>query len=597
MADNKSKRSYRLETLAVHYGQAPDPATGARAVPLYQSTSFVFHSTDHAAQLFNLDEPGNIYSRIGNPTVDVFEKRIGAMESGVGAVAFASGMAATTATIMNLAGAGDNIVSSSQLYGGTVTLFGYTLPKYGITTHFVDPWDPENFRRAITPETRAIYVETIGNPSLDVVDIEGVAAVAHEHGIPLVIDNTFASPYLCRPIEWGADLVIHSATKWIGGHGTSIGGVVVDGGRFDWSASGRFPGFTNPDPSYHGIRFAVDFGSLAFLQKVRVQLLRDMGAALSPFNAWQLLIGLETLHLRMQRHVENAQEVAEFLAKHPDVDWVNYPGLPSHRSYQRAKKYLPLGAGSMITFGIKGGREAGARFIDNVALFSHLANVGDAKSLVIHPASTTHQQLSKEQLESAGVSEDLVRLSVGIEHVDDIKSDLDQAMKVACSSGETQYMINDEAIINWVLKRPMVIEEAANGEKIARPKVLAVVGLSDNPSRPSYRVARKMQRLGYKIVPVNPRISESLGEQAYPNLAAIPFKVDVVQIFRAGPEVVNLAREAMAMSPRPKVFWMQEGVINEEAANVAYEGGLSVVHNRCTFKEAQRLKGAMATFA
>ena len=589
-------RGYRLETLAVHYGQAPDPATGSRAVPIYQSTSFVFANTEHAAQLFNLDEPGNIYTRIGNPTTDVFEKRMGALEGGVGAVAFASGQAALTATILNLCYAGDNIVASSQLYGGTVTLTGYTLPKFGITTHFVDPWDPENFRRAITPETRAILAETIGNPSLDVLDIAAVARIAHEYGIPLIVDNTFATPYLCRPIEWGADLVMHSATKWIGGHGNSIGGVIVDSGRFDWAASGKFPGFTEPDPSYHGLRYAVDFGTLAFLQKVRVQMLRDMGACISPFNSFMLLTGLETLHVRMQRHVENARAIAQHLEEHAEVAWVSYPGLPSHRSHARAQKYLPLGAGSMITFGIKGGREAGGRFIDSLALWSHLANVGDAKSLVIHPASTTHAQLSAEHLLAAGVSEDLIRLSVGIENAEDLKGDLDQAMKMA-RHVDTHYAINDEALILWLLKKPTVTEISPGGEKVSRQKVLAVVGLSDNPARPSYRVSRKMQRLGYKIVPVNPRISEALGEKAYPDLAAIPFKVDVVQVFRSGSEALKLAQETLAMAHRPKIFWMQEGVINEAAADLAHQGGLNVVHNRCTYKEAQRLKGTISTFA
>jgi len=422
-------KAWQLETIAVHAGQEPDPTTGARAVPIYQTTSYAFRNTEHAANLFALKETGNIYTRIMNPTQDVFEKRIAALEGGIGALATSSGQAAISYAIFNIAGAGDEIVSSSNLYGGTYNLFSTTLPKLGIKVHFVDGRDPENFRRAITPRTKVLYAETVGNPRMDVLDIEAVAEIAHEAGIPLIVDNTL-TPYLLRPIDHGADIVVHSATKFIGGHGTSIGGVIVDSGKFNWD-NGKFPGLTEPDPSYHGISYTRDVGAAAYIIKARVQLLRDLGAALSPFNAFLFLQGLETLHLRMERHSENAQRVAEYLAEHPLVEWVNYPGLPSHESHALAKKYLPKGQGAILTFGIRGGLEAGKRFIDAVKLFSHLANVGDAKSLVIHPASTTHQQLTPEQQLSTGVTPELVRLSIGIEHVEDILADLEQALKAS----------------------------------------------------------------------------------------------------------------------------------------------------------------------
>lgn len=421
--------SYRLETLAVHAGQQPDPTTGSRAVPIYQTTSYVFDDAQHAADLFGLQKFGNIYTRIMNPTTDVFEQRVAALEGGAAALALASGQTAISYALFTIAGAGDEIVSSASLYGGTYNLFAHTLSQLGITTRFADPSDPENFRRAITPRTKAIFAETIGNPKGDVLDIEAIAKVAHEAGIPLIVDNTFA-PLICRPIDWGADIVVHSATKFLGGHGNSIGGIIVDSGRFDWT-QGRFPGLTEPDESYHGIRYTEAFGSLAYILKARVQVLRDLGGAVSPFNSFLFLQGLETLHLRMERHVENAQKVAEYLAEHPLVSWVNHPGLPSHPSYEAGRKYLPKGAGSIFAFGIKGGFEAGRRFINSVKLFSLLANVGDAKSLVIHPASTTHQQLSVEAQAAAGVSQDLIRLSIGIEHVDDIIADLEQALQTA----------------------------------------------------------------------------------------------------------------------------------------------------------------------
>ena len=425
------ERKLALETLAVHAGQEIDPATMSRAVPIYQTTSYGFRDVEHASNLFALKEFGNIYTRIMNPTQDVFEKRVAALEGGPAALALSSGQAAITYSILNIAGPGDEIVSASSLYGGTYNLFAVTLPKLGITVKFVDPVDPENFRKAITPKTKALYAETIGNPRCDVLDIEAVAKIAHEHGIPLIIDNTLPSPYLTRPFEHGADIVLHSATKFIGGHGTSIGGVVVDGGTFDWKASGKFPGMTEPDPSYHGVVYTEAFGPVAYIIKMRVQLLRDMGSAISPFNAFLLLQGLETLHLRMQRHSENALKVAEWLKTQPAVTNVNYPGLPDHPSYDLAKKYMPKGQGAILTFEIKGGVEAGIKVINNVKLFSHLANVGDSKSLIIHPASTTHSQLKGEELLSTGVTPGMIRLSVGTENIDDIIDDLEQAIQAS----------------------------------------------------------------------------------------------------------------------------------------------------------------------
>lgn len=420
--------SFSLETLAVHAGQQVDPATMSRAVPIYQTSSYGFRDTDHAANLFALKEFGNIYTRIMNPTSDVFEQRVAALEGGAAALAVASGQAAITYSLFNIAGAGDEIVSSASLYGGTYNLFAITLPKFGITVKFVDPSNPENFRNAITPKTKAVFAETIGNPRGDILDIAAVASIAHDNGIPLIIDNTFASPYLCRPLEHGADIVVHSATKFIGGHGTSIGGIVVDGGKFDWAASGKFPGLTEPDPSYHGVVYTQAVGPIAYIIKMRVQLLRDMGAALSPFNSFLFLQGLETLHLRMERHSSNTLAVAKYLEAHEAVEWVNYAGLESHPSYELGQRYLPKGQGAILTFGIKGGTEAGKKVINAVKLFSHLANVGDSKSLIIHPASTTHQQLSEEEQVAAGVQPGMIRLSVGTEGIDDILADLGQAL-------------------------------------------------------------------------------------------------------------------------------------------------------------------------
>lgn len=423
-AEQLLEREWGFDTVALHAGQEPDPTTGARAVPIYQSTSFVLGDTARASRLFSLEEVGNVYTRIMNPTQSAFEERLAALEGGVGALATASGQAAITYAILNIAEAGDEIVSSSTLYGGTYNLFHHTLPKLGIKVIFVDAANPENFRAALSERTKAVYGEIIGNPKLDVLDVEAVAAIAHEHGVPLIIDNTFATPYLSRPIEWGADIVVHSATKFIGGHGTSIGGAIIDSGKFDWT-SGKFPGIAEPDPSYHGISYVETFGNLAYIIKARVTLLRDTGAALSPFNAFLFLQGLETLSLRLERHVSNALAIARFLNKHPQVSWVNYPGLEDSPSAPLAKKYLPKGAGAILTFGVKGGSTAALRLIDALTLFSHLANVGDAKSLVIHPASTTHQQLSQEQQEESGVTADLVRLSIGLEDVADLIYDLE----------------------------------------------------------------------------------------------------------------------------------------------------------------------------
>jgi O-acetylhomoserine (thiol)-lyase len=429
--------TFRPETQALHAGQKVDPTTKSRAVPIYATTSYVFDDADHAARLFGLQEFGNIYTRIMNPTTGVFEERVAALEGGVAALGVASGQAAETLSILNLARAGDNIVSSSSLYGGTYNLFTHTLPKIGITTRFVDGSDPSAFGRAIDEKTKAVFLELIGNPRLDVHDLASIADIAHARGVPVIVDNTFA-PLLAQPIKHGADIVIHSATKWIGGHGTAIGGVVVDGGTFDWAASERFAqDFVDPDPSYHGISYSKAFGNLAFILKLRVQGLRDIGAALSPFNAFLFLQGLETLPLRIQRHSENALAVARWLESRDEVTWVNYPGLESHPSHKLAQRYLSGGFGGIVTFGVKGGAEAGRRLIDNVQVFSLLANVGDAKSLIIHPASTTHSQLDPSEQASTGVTPELVRLSVGLEHVDDLIADLEQGLSAATESVTT----------------------------------------------------------------------------------------------------------------------------------------------------------------
>jgi O-acetylhomoserine (thiol)-lyase len=429
MANAEFKNRLRRETIALHGGQEPDPTTGSRAVTIYQTTSYQFKSTEHAANLFGLKEFGNIYTRLMNPTSDVLEKRIAALDGGVGALAVASGQSAITLSILNIAQAGDEIVSADNLYGGTYNLFHYTLPKFGVKVNFVKSNDLVAFEKAITPKTKAVYAESIGNPKLDIADLEGIAKVAHKHGLPVILDNTSA-PYLLQPFKHGVDIIVYSATKFIGGHGTSIGGLIVDSGKFDWT-NGNFPRIAGPDPSYHGINFVEalkPIGNIAYIVKARVTLLRDFGPALSPFNAFLFLQGFETLHLRMPRHSENALAVAKYLKKHPKVSWVNYPGLEDSPEKERVKKYLPLGAGAILGFGINGGIETGKKFIDSLQLISHLANIGDAKSLAIHPASTTHQQLSSEEQLATGVTPDYIRLSIGIEHIEDILADIEQAL-------------------------------------------------------------------------------------------------------------------------------------------------------------------------
>ena len=426
MADHE----FGFETLCLHAGQIPDAATGSRAAPLYQTSSYVFDNAEHAASLFNLQTFGNVYSRLSNPTTAMFEERMAALEGGRAALAASSGMAAEMTILLTLLEQGDDLVAARTLYGGSISQFDVTFRKMGINTIFVDPDEPENFRRALTPKTKAIFAETLGNPVINVLDIEAVAAVAHEAGIPLILDNTIPSPYLCRPIEWGADIIVHSATKFIGGHGTSIGGVLIESGKFPWD-NGNFPGMIEPSKGYHGVRFYETFGDFGFTMKARMETLRTLGQSLSPFNAWLFLQGLETLPVRMDRHCENALGVATFLQDHPAVGWVNYPKLPSSPYYELAQKYLPKGASAVLTFGIKGTIEAGEKFIDSAQFMSHLANIGDAKTLVIHPASTTHRQLSEEQLAAAGVGADMIRLSVGLETLDDILWDLDQALSKA----------------------------------------------------------------------------------------------------------------------------------------------------------------------
>lgn len=478
------------ETTLLHAGQeTPDPATGSRTVPIYQTTSYVFRDTEHAQNVFGLAESGNIYTRITNPTIAAFEERVAQLEDGSAAVAVSSGMAAITFAVLNIAEAGDEIITDSNLYGGTYNLFANTLPKYGIDVKFVDGTDLEQIENAITDRTKLIFAETITNPSLHVFDIEGAANIAHKHGIPLIIDNTFA-PYIVRPFHFGADIVVHSATKWIGGHGTSIGGIIVDGGRFDWS-NGKFPGFITPDESYHGLRFA-DLGEAAYATKFRVQLLRDIGPSLSPYHAFLYLQGLESLHLRMERHNKNAEIVADYLQNHPSVEWVNYPGIEGTKSYELAKKYFRTGFGSIITFGIKGGREAGRKLIDNIKLWSHVANVGDSKSLIIHPASTTHQQLSAEELKTSGVSEELVRLSIGLEAPEDIIAELDKAIAIATGS-EATYENKEETAVEWLLATLYDRTEAG-----ARRKSIATINVEDEG-------VNQLKQLGYVI----PEIEEA----------------------------------------------------------------------------------------
>jgi O-acetylhomoserine (thiol)-lyase len=424
------KTQYHLETLAIHAGQQVDLDTLSRAVPIYQTTSYVFKDTEHAANLFALKQFGNIYTRLMNPTTDVLEKRLAALEGGVGGLALSSGQSAIYVGILNICCAGGHLVASNSLYGGTVTLFAQTFPKLGIEVTFVDPRNPQNFEKAVRKNTRLLYIESIGNPKNDILQYEKIAEVAHKHGMPLICDSTVTTPILFRPIEHGIDIVVHSCTKFIGGHGTSIGGAIVDSGKFDWT-NGRYPELTEPDPSYHGVRYVESFGNLAYIIKARTQFLRDMGSCMSPFNAWLFLQGLETIHLRMARHSENALELARWLEKQPQISWVNYPGLPTHPDHALAKKYLPNGQGAILGFGIKGGKEAGIRFINAVKLASHLANIGDSKTLVIHPASTTHQQLTEAEQLAAGVTNDYIRVSTGTEHIDDIIADFEQALRTS----------------------------------------------------------------------------------------------------------------------------------------------------------------------
>lgn len=479
-------------TKLLHAGQVPDPTTGARALPIYQTTSYVFNDADHAEKLFSLQEPGNIYSRIMNPTVDAFEKRMAILEDGVGALATSSGMAGITMTILNIANAGDHIVSAANLYGGTYNLFKVTLPKYGINVTFVDATNPEEVKQAITQNTKAVFAETIGNPSLSVLDFEAIADVAHEAKIPLIIDNTFAPPTICKPLQHGADIVIHSATKWIGGHGTTIGGVVVDGGRFEWNEE-KFPGFHEPDESYGGLVYARDLGDMAFIMKLRVQLMRDIGACLSPFNAFQLMQGLETLSLRMKKHQDNALALSRKLQEHPAVKWVSYPGLEEHPAHQLAKKYLKDGFGAIVNFGIDGGLDAGRELINNVKLWSHVANVGDAKSLIIHPASTTHLQLSSEDLKTTGVTEDLVRLSVGLEDLEDIYEDLNQALFQATGQQSVPDVNRSQKMLEEA--RGSAIEHTNEG-----PRRKVILAISDNSVTEE---TIPWKRLGYQIISLN----------------------------------------------------------------------------------------------
>ncbi|SER89470.1 O-acetylhomoserine sulfhydrylase [Gracilibacillus ureilyticus] len=558
------------ETSLLHGGQQVDPTTNSRAVPIYQTTSYVFNDTEHAQNLFALAEPGNIYSRIMNPTVDAFEQRIALLEDGVAAVATSSGMAAITLAILNIAHSGDEILADSNLYGGTYNLFNKTLPKYGIDVKFIDGTDPENFRTAITPKTKAIFGEVITNPSLNVFDIEAVADIAHENGIPLIIDNTFATPYLCKPIAWGADIVVHSATKWIGGHGTSIGGIVVDGGRFNWN-SDKFPGFTEPDETYHGIRFGIDIGPPAFAIKFRVQLLRDIGACLSPQNAFYFLQGLETLHLRIERHSENTKNVAEYLNNHPQVEWVNYPGLVNHPSHELAKKYLRNHFGSMITFGIKGGKDAGRELINNIKLWSHVANVGDAKSLIIHPASTTHQQLNPEELQASGVSEELVRLSVGIETAEDIIQDLDQAIAKATNS-EPTIKADAEKAVAWALSSPFAREDGG-----IRPKNIAVIGYSEEAAN----TVSKLQKQGFHITPISDQESSLYGVSTVSNPSDIEGEIDITLVVDAS--------NASLVSEKSKIVWFRNEADNE-IKKKAEQNGQIIVENRCPYQEADRLR-------
>jgi O-acetylhomoserine (thiol)-lyase len=541
-----------LETQALHAGQEPDPTTGSRALPIYETTAYVFNDTEHAQNLFGLQESGNIYSRIMNPTTGAFEQRIADLEDGVAAVATSSGMAAIAFSILNLAGSGDEIITDSNLYGGTYNLFVNTLPKYGVNVKFVDGTKPEEFRNAITDKTKAIFAETITNPSLNVFDIEAVSEIAHEAGIPLIIDNTFATPFITKPISWGADIVVHSATKWINGHGTAVGGVVVDGGRFNWD-NPRFPDFTTPDESYNGVKYA-DLGAPAFAMKLRVHLLRDFGFSLSPKSAHTFFLGLESLRVRIERQLDNTEKVVDYLKNHPAVEWVNYPGLEEHPSYELGKKYLNRGAGTVITFGIKGGREAGRTLIDNIELWSHVANVGDSKSLIVHPASTTHQQLSKEDLERSGTPEELVRLSIGLESPKDILAELDQA--IATATGEApQIETTEEDVTRWLLHSPFDRSEGL------RQKTLAVAGLDE-------QTETKLKNYGFNVV-------ASVDTDAIDALVVNSPEANVDEL----------------ISNNGKVLW-SESKLDEAVVEKAKEAGIAVIQEKSIAGELDRVRGS-----
>lgn len=546
---------HRSETQALHAGQEADPTTGSRALPIYETTSYVFKDTEQARNRFALTEPGNIYTRITNPTVGAFEQRIADLEDGVAAVATSSGMAAITFSILNIAGSGDEIITDSNLYGGTYNLFVNTLPKYGIDVKFVDGTKPEEFRNAITDKTKAIFAETITNPSLNVFDIEAVAEIAHENGVPLIIDNTFATPFITKPISWGADIVVHSATKWINGHGTAVGGVVVDGGRFNWD-NPRFPEFKTPDESYNGLKF-VDLGPPAFALKLRVQLLRDIGFSLSPKSAHSFFLGLESLQVRLDQQLENTKDVVQYLQNHPAVEWVNYPGLPEHPSYNLGKKYLNRGAGTIITFGIKGGRDAGRTLIDNISLWSHVANVGDSKSLIVHPASTTHQQLSKEDLAKSGTPEGLVRLSIGLESTKDTLRDLDAA--IAKATGEAAQIVpTEEDATEWLLHSPFDRSEGL------RQKTIAVSGTSEETNK-------KLRNYGFAVTSL-----EDAG--------------DTVDALVA--EANALTKEAIEalQNKQGKILWIENSG-NEAAVEQAKAANIQVIQNKSIRTTLDHIRG------
>ena len=585
MTDKPSRveqdRAFGFETRQLHAGQRPDPNTGARAVPIFQTTSYVFEDPESAAAYFNLQEYGNTYSRIMNPTVAVFEERVANLEGGAGAVAFASGIAAQAAALFTLLQPGDHVVSSSALYGGTVNQFKHLLRKMNVELTWVDPDDPAAWEKAVRANTKAFFGETIGNPAGNVLDIETVAAIAHSHDLPLVVDNTFATPYLCRPIEWGADIVIHSATKFIGGHGTSIGGVVVEAGTFNWS-NGRFPVVADPSPAYHGLQFHETFGTYGYLMKLRAETLRDLGAALSPFNAFLFLQGLETLSLRMERHVDNARAVAAFLESHELASNVTYPGLPSSKYRPLVEKYLPRGAGAVFSFDCGGGRAGGQDLIRGVSLWSHLANVGDAKSLIIHPASTTHRQLSDDELRAAGVGPGTVRLSVGTESVEDLVWDLEQGFALVAAERSGEQSMTD--LVRY--QDPLTIQRVLH-----TARTIAIVGLSKNELRASYFVGYYLKRHGYRVIPVNPRETEILGEKCYASLLDIPEPVDVVNVFRVPDALPGIAREAVAIGAGS--LWCQFGVINFEGAKIAEDGGVTVIMDRCIKVEHARYVGRM----